>query len=126
VSTTDPAQDPLLATPPLPGETSVFLVAEYFLTAAATDGRDGGALDPLKLQQLVCLAQAQHLASTGLRLFDEAVMTGPEGIHVAALAEAIGDETEIHPGFFREALRARGIELAAPAVPVAPSPTTDH
>jgi hypothetical protein len=108
--------DPLLRRPELPQPVSVVTVAEYILAA-------GGEMETSKLQSLVYLCQAWHLAATGLPLFREPIEAWAEGPIVPVLHALLDGHETVAPGFFREAIRAHGGELPMPA---ALSPTTEH
>lgn len=90
----------------LPSTASVVDVAEYILEL-------GGEMETSKLQSLVYLSQAHHLACTGKPLFDEPIEAWAEGPIVPALHELHVGEATVAPGFFRNKLRER----AAIAVP---------
>jgi hypothetical protein len=83
---------PALITAMRPAE-SVVDVAEYILEL-------GGEMETTKLQALVYLSQAHHLAWCGRPLFDEPIEAWAEGPIVPALQELHADVTVVGPGFF--------------------------
>jgi Protein of unknown function (DUF4065) len=62
-------------------------------------------METRKLQALVYLSQAHHLASTGRPLFDEPIEAWAEGPIVPALHELHAEATIVGPGFFYAKIR---------------------
>lgn len=88
---------PALLAPPAPPEpVSVVDVAEYILTAAAADGAP--EMETSKLHNLLYIAQANHLAVTNYRLFDEPFEAWVEGPIVPALHALLGGADQVRAG----------------------------
>lgn len=87
-----PAVEPVAL--PIPRTVSVFAVAEHLL-------KIGGPMEATKLEALVYLSQAWHLAATGLPMFDEPIEAWAEGPVVPVLHESLGGAVMVSPGFSR-------------------------
>ena len=65
-----------------PERPTALQVADYIIARAAAEGE---TLEPSKLQALLYLSQACHLAVTGRPLFDDSILAGPEGPYVESV-----------------------------------------
>ncbi len=66
---------------------SALTVADLIIARAAADGE---AIEPSKLQALLYFSQACHLAVTGLPLFSDPILAGPDGPYVESVAARDG------------------------------------